>query len=115
MNLPVSTPTMSQAIRDQRRDRILQVAREVFFEEGFNAATMSTIAARLGGSKATLYAYFKNKDDLFDAIIKDQCTVIETMLTLGEEGADIRTTLTDLGRDMVTAIASDQAVRTMQL
>lgn len=106
---------MSQQIRDQRRDRILQVAREVFFEEGFNAATMSTIAARLGGSKATLYAYFKNKDDLFDAIIQDQCSVIERMLMLEEEGGCVRTTLTSLGREMVTAMASDQAVRTMQL
>jgi AcrR family transcriptional regulator len=114
MNPPLSQ-SMSQAIRDQRRDRIVQVAREVFFEEGFTAATMSTIAARLGGSKATLYAYFKNKEDLFDAIIEDQCSVIEKMLTLEEEGADVRTTLTGLGREMVTAMSSDQAVRTMQL
>jgi AcrR family transcriptional regulator len=114
MNAPLSQG-ISQSIRDQRRDRILQVAREVFFEEGFNAATMSTIAARLGGSKATLYAYFKNKEDLFDAIIHDQCQVIERMLMLDEEGADIRTTLTDLGREMVTAMSADQAVRTMQL
>jgi AcrR family transcriptional regulator len=119
MNLPVSQlpnpQGISQTIRDQRRDRILQAARGVFFEEGFSAATMSTIAARLGGSKATLYAYFKNKEDLFDAIIADQCQVIEKLLMLEEEGADIRTTLTDLGREMVTAMSSDQAVRTMQL
>ena len=116
LNVAQATPqSMSQAIRDQRRDRILQVAREVFFEEGFNAATMSTIATRLGGSKATLYAYFKNKEDLFDAIIADQCSVIEKMLVLENEGADIRTTLTDLGRELVTAMSSDQSVRTMQL
>jgi AcrR family transcriptional regulator len=106
---------ISQAIRDQRRDRILDVAREVFFEEGFSAATMSMIAARLGGSKATLYAYFKNKDDLFDAIITDQCSVLERMLMLEEEGADFRDTLMSLGRELVTAMSSDQAVRTMQL
>jgi len=114
MNFQVSQG-ISQTIRDQRRDRILQVAREVFFEEGFNAATMSTIAARLGGSKATLYAYFKNKEDLFDAIIEDQCSVIEKMFMLEEDGVDIRTTLTALGRELVTAMSSDQAVRTMQL
>ncbi len=114
MNFQVSQG-ISQTIRDQRRDRILQVAREVFFEEGFNAATMSTIAARLGGSKATLYAYFKNKEDLFDAIIEDQCSVIEKMFMLEEDGVDIRTTLTALGRELVTAMSSDQAVRTIQL
>ncbi|MDB5440220.1 MAG: transcriptional regulator, TetR family [Caulobacteraceae bacterium] len=114
MNVHV-TQGISQSIRDQRRDRILQVAREVFFEQGFTAATMSMIAARLGGSKATLYAYFKNKEDLFDAIIADQCSVIEKLVMLEDEGADIRATLTDLGREMVTAMTSDQSVRTMQL
>lgn len=106
---------ISQAIRDQRRDRILQVAREVFFEQGFAAATMSMIAARLGGSKATLYAYFKSKDDLFDAIIADQCSVIQKLLRLEDEGSDIRTTLVDLGREMLTAMTSDLSVRTLQL
>jgi AcrR family transcriptional regulator len=76
---------------------------------------MSTIAARLGGSKATLYAYFKNKEDLFEEIIRDQCSVLERLVMLEEEGADIRTTLTALGRELVTAMSSDQAVRTMQL
>jgi len=45
-------PTTSK--RDQRREVILNVAREVFFEEGFSAASMSMIAAPLGGSKGTL-------------------------------------------------------------
>jgi AcrR family transcriptional regulator len=106
---------IAQSIRDQRRDRILQVAREVFFEEGYAAATMSTIAARLGGSKATLYAYFKNKEDLFEEIIRDQCTVIQKTLLLDQEDVDVRTTLTALGRELVAAMSSDWAVRTMQL
>jgi AcrR family transcriptional regulator len=106
---------MSQRIRDQRRERILQVAREVFFEDGFNAATMSSIAARLGGSKATLYAYFKSKEDLFQAIIEDMCSVIETALAADGEGADVRTTLMTLGRELVSAMNTDLAVRTLQL
>ena len=106
---------LAQTIRDQRRDRILQTAREVFFEQGYGAATMSMIAARLGGSKGTLYAYFKNKEDLFDEIIRDQCSVIESALGLASQGYDLRTALTTFGRELVTAMSSDQAVRTLQL
>ena len=53
--------------RDARRELILDVAQDVFLEEGFAAASMSTIAARLGGSKGTLYNYFRSKDELFAA------------------------------------------------
>jgi len=105
---------LAQTIRDQRRDRILQTAREVFFAEGYGAATMSMIAARLGGSKGTLYAYFKNKEDLFDEIIHDQCSVIQSALDLAE-GSDVRTTLTAFGLELMTALTSDWAVRTLQL
>ena len=106
---------LAQSIRDQRRERILLIAREVFFEVGYSNATMSMIAARLGGSKGTLYAYFKNKEDLFDAIIGDQCAAIQDTLATAEEGADLRETLTVFGREMVTAMNSDWAVRTIQL
>ena len=57
--------------RDQRREAILEVAREVFTEEGYAAASMSTIAARLGGSKGTLYNYFKSKEELFGAYVRE--------------------------------------------
>jgi|ERR1700677_1444787 AcrR family transcriptional regulator len=59
--------------RDQRRETIMSVAREVFFELGYSAASMSAIAARLGGSKGTLYNYFKNKEELFEAQVRDLC------------------------------------------
>ena len=59
--------------RDRRRDAIIDVAREVFFEEGYAAASMSSIAARLGGSKGTLYNYFRSKDELFEAQVRDGC------------------------------------------
>ncbi|HLZ73698.1 TetR/AcrR family transcriptional regulator [Phenylobacterium sp.] len=49
------------------------MATEVFLEEGFASASMSTIAARLGGSKGTLYNYFKSKDDLFAAYVERRC------------------------------------------
>lgn len=42
----------------------MQIALEVFREVGFDAASMSQIAARVGGSKATLYNYFSSKEEL---------------------------------------------------
>lgn len=50
---------------ETRRQAIVDVAREVFQDCGFESASMSQIAAHLGGSKATLYSYFNSKEELF--------------------------------------------------
>lgn len=66
----VATP---EPKRGDRREAILDVASEVFLEEGYAAASMSSIAARLGGSKGTLYNYFKSKEELFEAYVQRHC------------------------------------------
>lgn len=65
--------TPSEPKRGDRREAILDVASEVFLQEGYAAASMSTIAARLGGSKGTLYNYFKSKEELFEAYVQRHC------------------------------------------
>src|SRR5258708_8438615 len=67
--------TKSRLDPDARREAILDVAQQVFLKEGYAAASMSTIAARLGGSKGTLYNYFRSKEELFEAFIVDSCRV----------------------------------------
>ena len=56
---------------EERRRAIIEVARQVFTELGFETTSMSQIAARVGGSKATLYNYFSSKDELFAAVIEE--------------------------------------------
>src|SRR5262245_41697785 len=54
---------------EARRQAIIKVAAEVFKELGYDRASMSEIAARVGGSKATLYSYFKSKEELLLAVM----------------------------------------------
>jgi len=107
--------TISQAIRDQRRDRILQVARAVFFEAGYASATMSTIAARLGGSKATLYAYFKSKEELFRAIVCEQCALVQGLVEDPKPGEDVRQALIRIGERLLSLLMADASIRTLRL
>ena len=44
-----------------RRDTIIEAAIQLFEEAGYEGASMSELARRLGGSKATLYGYFPSK------------------------------------------------------
>src|ERR1700722_18233744 len=97
-------PATLAPTRDQRREHIINVAREIFFEQGYSAASMSRIAARLGGSKGTLYNYFKSKEELFEAQVRDMCSyAADRILEPTVEGAPIEgapvETLTRLGEE----------------
>lgn len=94
---------------DERRKAIIAIAREVFMNEGYAETSMSTIAARVGGSKGTLYNYFPSKEALFAEMVRSECQLEAQMAdTLIEDGADVASALRTIGRRMVRFIFSDQ-------
>ncbi len=98
--------------RDARREAILDAARDAFLEEGFAATSMSTIAARVGGSKATLYTYFKSKEELFDAYVRRHCAwQREEMYALSSADENIESSLKRLGRNYLRTVMSDFSLR----
>jgi AcrR family transcriptional regulator len=52
------------------RERILQSARELFYRDGINAASVDAIAAAAGTNKMTLYRHFSSKDELVAAYLQ---------------------------------------------
>jgi AcrR family transcriptional regulator len=103
----------SNSHRDQRRETIMSVAREVFFEYGYSAASMSAIAARLGGSKGTLYNYFKSKEELFEAQVRDLCGSVADGMQ-GIEGPP-REALTAFGEQLLQHLYSEQTVNLFRM
>ena len=57
--------------RKVRQERILTGALEVFKSRGLENATMEEIAAESGFGKATLYYYFRSKEEVFSAILQN--------------------------------------------
>ena len=55
---------------DQLREHILQAAKDVFLEMGFERASMDLVASRAATSKRSLYAHFESKEKLFLAVIE---------------------------------------------
>lgn len=84
---------------DERRDHIIAVAAEAFAQEGYGATSMSSIAARLGGSKATLYKYFPSKEALFEAVMGQRCDrMLAPLRTLrSSDSDDLETLLAGFG------------------
>ncbi|MCR8843990.1 TetR/AcrR family transcriptional regulator [Paenibacillus sp. SC116] len=53
------------------RDRILEVARHLFVTKGYRAISMRSIGQQLGYSHGSLYYHFKDKAELFSALVQD--------------------------------------------
>jgi len=54
--------------KEQRRNDIVDAAERIFFNKGWEIATMDDVAEEAELSKGTLYLYFKSKEDLYLAI-----------------------------------------------
>lgn len=69
----IDVPAQTAPATDEdsaKRRQIIDGARRVFMDMGFDAASMGEIAKAAGVSKGTLYVYFEDKLALFGAIVK---------------------------------------------
>ena len=96
-------PSPADATDDSaKRRQIMDGARAVFLAQGFDAASMGEIARAAGVSKGTLYVYFENKEQLFEAIVHEQCHAqAEGLFNLDATNPDVEAALTRLGIDFV--------------
>lgn len=95
-----------------KRDEIVSSAAEVFREMGFERASMSEIAARVGGSKATLYGYFTSKEELFLAVTHAESTAYfnPVMEELCNADEDMPKALCQFGERAVAYILRPEAL-----
>lgn len=75
------SPKVSQEHMKQRRAEILQAAKEVFIEHGYERATMKHIMDAASVSRGGLYQYFSSKEDVFETILEEALD-IELEVTL---------------------------------
>jgi len=67
-------------IKNSASQRIVTTARRHFFAHGFRSVTMDDLADELGMSKKTLYACFRNKAALLEAVLLDKFRSVEADL-----------------------------------
>ena len=91
--------------------QILEAAGKLFLENGYGAVSMDAVAKTANVSKATLYAHFGSKDELFRAMVACECrgnaimSVCEEAKTLGlAEGLRL------IGRHFSTMVLSPKAL-----
>ena len=88
---------------DAKRKEIIDVAAELFIELGYDRTSMSLVAQRLGGSKATLYGYFRSKESLLLAVLEADLETIGDEVIEVRPGEDLRSWLRAVGERILTA------------
>ena len=62
--------------------KIVEVARQLFAKQGLDNTTMNDIAVASGKGRRTLYTYFKNKEDVFSAVIETELGHLSEMVAI---------------------------------
>ena len=70
---------------EDKKERILTIAQKIFSRFGIQKTTMDEIAKKARIGKATLYYYFKNKEDIFREVIQKESTILKENIELKEE------------------------------
>src|SRR3954468_12981990 len=94
-----------------KAEAVLAAAEGAFLATGFGAVSMDTIAREAGVSKATVYAHFAGKAELFGAVIGRECERYFARFSAGElDPRDVRASLTILGRRFLELLLSPDVV-----
>lgn len=94
-----------------KRAQIIEGARAVFASQGFDAASMSEIAAAAAVSKGTLYVYFADKEHLFVALIEQEREAQKQgMYAALDDDPDLAHALQAFGQRLTRLLTSDFAL-----
>lgn len=80
MSQESKTPKYQKLPEDVRRTAIVDAALTLFSTQGYQGTRMDDVAARAGLTKGGVYFHFKNKQQLFEAVIDDRIARLESYL-----------------------------------
>ena len=99
-----------------KRRQILDGARRVFLDLGFDGASMGEIARAAGVSKGTLYVYFADKNRLFEAIVEEESLEQSKVAFNFDPQREVEITLPEFGRAYIQLLCrpgGGSAIRTV--
>ena len=90
---------------EQRRERIIRTAAPLFLKKGYDNVSIDEIIGVVGGSKATIYAWFGGKEGLFEAVVRRECQDVTLAIDVGATGS-LEAQLTAIGRSFLAMVLS---------
>ncbi|MER2177400.1 MAG: TetR/AcrR family transcriptional regulator [Stenotrophomonas maltophilia] len=94
-----------------KRAAILEAAKSLFVDQGYNGVSMDSIAAQAGVSKLTVYSHFGDKETLFTEAVQSKCAeMLPDELFVTDIEGPLRDQLMGIGHAFFGLITSDAAV-----
>jgi len=109
----------SATLRPRARAKMeacLRAAGRVFREHGYAMASMDDVAGRAQVSKATLYAYFPSKLELFSAVIRVECDrQAESLRDVRLDPEQPQESLLNLGRAVLDLLLAEDTITSYRM
>jgi AcrR family transcriptional regulator len=77
---PAAAPGKRERTKAQNRRAILEAACEVFTESGYDGASIRDVIRRTGLASGTFYNYFRDKEEVFHAVLEERTTELRLRL-----------------------------------
>ncbi len=99
-----------------KKAAILEAATKMFLDLGYGATSMNALVAKIGGSKATIYAHFASKQALFEAVTEHVMEKNMTAIHSDElKNTDLKKGLMLIGQKLLELVSSDHHIRLSRL
>ena len=90
---------------EQRRERIVRMSAPLFLKKGYDNVSIDDIIGAVGGSKATIYAWFGGKEGLFEAMVRQECRDV-VMAIHADPAGSLEAQLTEIGHSFLAMVLS---------
>ncbi|MEO6366339.1 MAG: TetR/AcrR family transcriptional regulator, partial [Luteimonas sp.] len=110
--LPAKTASPGRPKDLNKRAAILESAKTMFTQHGFDGVSMDQIASEAGVSKLTVYSHFGDKDALFFEAVSAKCEELlpPELFTADHLQGPLHAQLTSIARAFFALITSDEAL-----
>lgn len=71
---------MAQVLKEEIRNKILLEARSEFYQRGYKAATLRSIASKAGITVGNLYRYYEGKEHLYEASVQEAYQALNNII-----------------------------------
>jgi AcrR family transcriptional regulator len=87
--MPQNKPKITEAAKN-RKNEIIEGAMKLFAQNGYYSTSLNDVAGRIGVTKATLYYYFRSKEEILGAVLERSKGRMDRVLELGKSALSSR-------------------------